>query len=82
MEKQKIDFQLEKYYTTTQIVDLARQGYFPYRSLSKIYAIINSGKILVIARGDNKKKKYYIQGKELVKYAESQKVLINNNNEK
>ena len=78
MTQNEIEFDNEKWYTTTQVIQLARQGYSPFRSLSTLYKIINSGKIEVVIRGDGKKKKYYIQGKELVRFAESEKVTINN----
>ena len=81
-DRPDIVFDLEKWYTTTQVVQLARQGYSPFRSLTTLYSLINTGKIQVVARGENKKKKYFIQGKELVRFAESQKVTISNNNVK
>jgi hypothetical protein len=74
--REDIIFDLEKWYTTTQVVQLARQGYSPFKSLGVLYKIIHSGQISVVARGDKEKKKYFIQGKELVKFAESQKVTI------
>lgn len=76
MVKEKIEFDPEKWYTTSQAVLLAREGYSPFRSLSTIYSLINTGKLKVVARGENKKKKYYIQGKEIQRYAESQQVTI------
>lgn len=79
MSKEQLVFDLEKWYTTTQVVDLARQGYSPFRSLSTLYALIHSGELQVVARGENKKKKFFIQGKEIVRYAESQRITINPN---
>lgn len=73
----EIIFDPETWYSTTQIVQLARQGYAPFRSLSTLYSIINTGKIQVVARGTTKRKKYFIQGKDLVMFAESQKITIN-----
>ena len=75
--KEDIVFDPEKWYTTTEVVQLARQGYSPFRSLSTVYSLINSGQLKVVARGDNEKKKYFIQGKEIVRFAESQTTTIN-----
>ncbi len=80
--KDNIVFDPEKWYTTTQVVQLARQGYSPFRSLSTLYSLINTGQIQVVARGDNEKKKYFIQGKELTRFAESQMTTINKDNGK
>jgi len=75
-----IVFDQEKWYTTSQVIDLAREGYVPFKSLQTLYTLIHSGKIKVVERGESKnKKKWYIQGKELVKYAESQKVTLHKN---
>ena len=78
MIQNEIEFDPEKWYTTSQVVKLAQQGYSPFKSLTTLYKIINSGKLEIVVIGDLAKKKYYIQGKELVKFAESQKVTINN----
>jgi len=80
--KDKIEFDLEKWYTTTQVVTLSKEGYFPFRSLAILYGLIHSGKLKVVARGEGKKKKFYIQGKELTRYAESQQITIHQNNGK
>ncbi len=76
MNEQELEFDPEKWYTTTQVVQLARQGYSPFRSLATLYKLINSGELRVVARGDNEKKKYFIQGKEMVRYAESQNATL------
>ena len=80
--KEKIEFDSEKWYTTTQVVSLSKEGYFPFRSLAVLYSLIHNSKLKVVARGEGKKKKFYIQGKELTRYAESQQVTIHNNNGK
>jgi hypothetical protein len=79
---EELVFDLEKWYTTAQVVQLARQGYSPFRSLSTLYSLINNGKISVVARGENEKKKFFIQGKEIVRYAESQATTIHKSNGK
>ncbi len=81
MNNEEIEFDQEKWYTTSQAVQLARQGYSPFRTLSVLYKIIKSGDLKVVARGDNVKKKYFIQGKEIVRYAKSQEITISNNND-
>lgn len=79
MSKEPLVFDLEKWYTTTQVVELARQGYSPFRSLTTLYTLIHSGELQVVARGDKQKKKFFIQGKEIVRYAESQRITIQSN---
>lgn len=76
---EKLVFDQEKWYTTSQVIDLAKDGYVPFKSLNTLYELIHQGKIKVVERGESKKKKYYIQGKELVKYAENQKVTLKAN---
>ena len=51
-------------------------GYSPFKSLTTLYALIKAGKIKVVVRGDEKRKKYFIQGKDIVTFAESQKITI------
>lgn len=51
-------------------------GYSPFKSLSTLYALIKAGKIKVVVRGDENRKKYFIQGKDIVTFAESQKITI------
>lgn len=57
-------------------------GYSPFKSLSTLYALIKAGKIKVVVRGDENRKKYFIQGKDIITFAESQKVTISQSNVK
>jgi hypothetical protein len=77
-----IVFDPEKWYTTSQVVQLSRQGYSPFKSLTTLYKLIHTGQIQVVARGDDKKKKFFIQGKDIVLFAESQKILVSKENAK
>jgi len=81
MEKNEITFDENKWYSTTEVVQLAKQGYAPFKSLGTLYSIIQAGKIPVVIRGDENRKKYYIQGKDLVTFSESQKVSVTNKDE-
>lgn len=82
IEKPHVEFSLEKWYTTTQVVDLARQGYSPFKSLSTLYRLINEGKLKVVVSGDAKRKKFFIQGKDIVSFAEGQKTTISKPHDK
>lgn len=57
----------ELWYTTAQIADLGKQGLFPFKSVSSIYQIINSGEIKYISKGNQ----FLIQGKELIRFSET-----------
>lgn len=81
-EKSPIVFDPDKWYTTTQVVELARQGYSPFKSLSTLYKLINEGKLNVVIRGDENRKKFFIQGKDISSFAESQKVTVSQSNGK
>ena len=76
-----VEFNADLWNTTTEVVNLSRQGYSPFKSLSTLYRLIHDGKIPVVARGENKKKKYFIQGKDIIAFAESQKITLGKSDE-
>lgn len=80
--KKEITFDSEMWYSTSQIVELSRAGFFPYKSISTIYELIRSGKLPVVIKGDENKRTYSVQGKDLAAFAESQKIVLEKKNDK
>lgn len=59
-----------KMYTVTEVIELAKQGYFPVRSTT-LYKHLKSGRIIGKNVGAGKKIIWRIEGQELLRYLQS-----------
>lgn len=61
----------EKLYRVTEIIELAREGFFPIRDRHTISKLIKSGKLKAMNTGAKEKKIWHISGSELLAYLKS-----------
>ena len=66
----------QKYYQVKEVAELGKEGFFPFKSVTSIYDLINSGKLKAFrasAAGD--KVTVRIQGSDLLNFLDSSSTL-------
>ena len=58
----------EKFYRVSEIIELAREGFFPIKDRHTISKLIKSGKLKAMDTGAEEKKIWHISGSELLAY--------------
>lgn len=60
-----------KYYTITDLLKLAKEGFFPIKSRTTIMRLIQSGKLPVANTSSGGKRTYFIKGEDLLAFLDS-----------
>jgi len=64
----------EKWYSITDLVALAKDGYVPFLSRTTWTDLVQSKKLPYLIKGDENKKVYMLQGKDIISYLDESKI--------
>ena len=64
----------ERWYTITQLTELAKQGVVPMHSRDSWLTLVKNEELPHLRKGDMKKFTYMIQGKDIIAYLDGNKI--------
>lgn len=67
----------EKFYTITQIAELAQEGYVPFKGKDKWRELINKGELSATIKGPEHRKTFLVQGKDLLIFLDGLRIRRN-----
>lgn len=67
----------ERWYSLTDLTDLAKIGVTPYKSRQTWLELIKKGEITALEKGEGKKIVYMLQGKDIINHLNARKIHSN-----